>query len=600
MKCPACGHWNRASFPVCFRCGETLLHVQAPDSSPLAHLESDPAEFEDQAKEIIYDQYGQERERENAQDRLAREMLSLHERKRRGEVKQKQLQARGAKQGFAPSGAGVSGYSRRNRAYPMPSPARNALDEGPGSGLLVDYDGFVDQPSYHNIVDSHASNNYLPGQNNNSPYGLSYKRPKARRLIRRMRFLPWLLLAISLAFGGYWGFKTFIEPAINQRAALQEDAPKAYTAASILDDMAAHTISIPAPEGSQIYIKELRKTFMVTGGYATFQVPDYFWYEQMESVNQESMDVSLTPFIRTSSGVQKEMEPVPYTINIPLSPITLISPDVTRLVVSTPIYNVRFQVMQNSQVYINGEDYSSFVNTQNGLINYNATVQPVGDNRVRIEVRSQYYRDNSIEIILHREVQDIPLDLASTLDDESSNEKMTIRATTRAGATITIISPHEALDTSMLGSTGEFSFDAKFSKIGINTVEIRADFPGKNPTIVKYDVYYLPDPNVYTKKAWALNDWGYPNLLANLETRIANTQIYVFTGPVLEFKSQKPQLAIIDAGDGGPTQRLVLVENQTKTQWELGKRYRIYGDAYGVYGSIPRIIARYTYRPQGE
>ena len=51
-------------------------------------------------------------------------------------------------------------------------------------------------------------------------------------------------------------------------------------------------------------------------------------------------------------------------------------------------------------------------------------------------------------------------------------------------------------------------------------------------------------------------------------------------------------------GDGGGSERLVMVENQTKTQWTLGERYRIYADAYGMYNSIPRLVARYTYTPK--
>ncbi len=66
--------------------------------------------------------------------------------------------------------------------------------------------------------------------------------------------------------------------------------------ASILDDMAAHTISIPAPEGAQIYIKELRKSYIATGGYASFQVADYIWYELTERLTEPTMDVTLTPY----------------------------------------------------------------------------------------------------------------------------------------------------------------------------------------------------------------------------------------------------------------------------------------------------------------
>ncbi|NLX83546.1 MAG: hypothetical protein GXZ04_07010 [Clostridiales bacterium] len=546
---------------------------------------------------IQFDEQGNEIVKTDKLDKLALEMLNLHERKRRGEAKQKQLRSRGAQRGFAPSGTRVSGAPRRSRFFADPKTQRKKQEELLAEQSRVDYDGFVDQPTYYTIAgdDVNYADRSSTTTNMYGSMNVPLPKGKRKRAIGRPRVLIYLALALVLISGGILLYQSVILPWVVSRTVANEE-PQPIISASILDDLAAHTISIPAPEGAQIYIKELRKYFIVTGGYATFQVPDYFWYELMENLTQESMDVALTPFIRTSSGEQKQMESVRYTIEIPLSPITLINPDVTHLEVSTPVYNVRFQVMQNSRVMINNEDYSSFVNTQNGLISYNAAVQPIGNNLITISVRSQFYRENTVELNIYREVQDIPLDLASTLDDRSSDPDMTIRATTRAGASITILSPHKELDTSQLGSTGQFSFKAVFSKIGTNTIEIRADFPDKKPTTVKYDVYYLPVPDIYTKKAWQLDAaWGYPDLLANMNTRIANTQIYTFTGPIKEIISNRPQLALFDVTDGSGSELLVLCENQTRTHWKLGERYWIFGDAYGMYGSIPRLIARYTY-----
>ena len=39
----------------------------------------------------------------------------------------------------------------------------------------------------------------------------------------------------------------------------------------------------------------------------------------------------------------------------------------------------------------------------------------------------------------------------------------------------------------------------------------------------------------------------------------------------------------------------VLVENFTKTTWEVGKYYRIYADVYGTYDGMPWLCARYTH-----
>ncbi|NLW20272.1 MAG: hypothetical protein GXY84_02735 [Clostridiales bacterium] len=570
-----------------------MARLGQPAPTPAEALKQTAPVPEEGPTHIQVDDFGNESVRDDKLDRLAQEMLSLHERKRRGEAKQRQLRSLGAERGFAPSGTQVSASARRNRFFADPGTFRRSQEALEREASPVDYDGFVDQPSYYALAgdDIHFNPRAV------GSLQMPLPKRKRRRLFGWRRVLPFLAIALLVGVGLFSLYQFVLKPWLVQR---QEAAitPQPVITASILDEMAAHTISIPAPEGAQIYIKELRKSYIVTGGYATFQVADYIWYELMEEVTEPSMEVELTPYIRTSSGEQRQMDSVRYTIDIPLSPITMLNPDVTRLEVSTPVYNIRFHVMQNSRVLINGEDYSSFVNTQSGFITYNADVQPVGDNIINISVRSQYYRENTVSINIYRAVQDIPLDLASTLDDESSNDSMTIHATTRAGATITVLSPHKNLDVSQLGSTGVFSFEAVFPKIGYNTVEIRADFPDKNPTTVKYDVYYLPSPDIYTRKAWALDSWGYPDLLANLTTRINNTQIYTFTGPVKEIVSNKPQLVLFDAADGSGSERLVMVENQTKTQWELGQRYRLYADAFGIYGNIPRLIARYTYKPK--
>lgn len=588
MKCPNCGKWNRASFPVCFSCGEPLPAVQErPRPAPQA-----PADKPDLPVHIVYNEFGDEEILVDQKDRLALEMQRLHERKRQGERQQAELRRHAARQGFAPTGSGVSAGSRRSRMFIEAARTRSAFPPDPREPQ-VDYDGYTQVDSYNRSTGHYET---LPQMRRGKAVKLPRSRGHRARLFGIRRFLPALAILILIGAGLFAGYEFLYKPMAEPKPLPEEE--QVQVAASILDDMAAHTIRIPAPEGSEIYIKELRRSFIVVDGYASFQVEDHIWYEGQEGAIPPSMDVNLTPFIRTGTGEQKPLPIVSYTIQIPLSPLTLIRPDSSYVAVATPIYNIQFHVLQHSTVFINGEDYSSYVNTQNGLISYNAAIQPIGDNKVHIKVRSQYYRENELTLTIYRAVQDIPLDLSSTLVDRSTDTSMTISATTRAGATVTILSPYHKLDTSLLNSTGAFKFDAVFTRIGINTVIIRAEYPGKEPTIIEYDVYHLPDPDHYTPKAWALNAaFGYPDLLANLSTRVKNTQIYVLTGPVTEIKSTKPQLVVFDCADGQGSPLEALVENQTRTEWVLGQRYRIYADVVGSYGGIPRLIARYTYNP---
>lgn len=602
MRCPNCGQWNQASFPRCFKCGTPLPGVPSRDIPlPAETMEQKKAaDMQDAPIRITLNDVGMETRAEDSKDRLAREMQSFHARKKRGEVLQRRLKEEGARRGYAPIGTRVTG-ARQNAAFPpLPvsrDPYRVRGDE------RVDYDGYTLGPSYTHTMDGFADRERMSGT-----IALPKKRMKRARLFGFSRFLPFialmLLIFAALAGGYYFLFKPLV---LDEKVVPEDQQVQIY--ASLVDENPAHTIEIPAKEGTQIYIRELRKSYLATGGYASFQVPDHIWYEQMaEDPNHtdtwlpETLDVTLTPYVRAETGEQVPLPLVRYTVAIPKSPLTLLNPDVTYVDTSMPLYNIRFKVMTNSQVFINNEDFSSYVNTQDGLISYNAPIQPIGDNKITITVRSQYYRMNSITLTIHRAVQDIPLDLAATTGDESSRDKMPIYGTTRAGATLTVLSPHEKLNTDELATTGAFNFNAIFDRYGENIIRIQADYPGKNSTVIEYRVNYLPSANNYTTKAWALNDgFGYADLLANLSKRIEKTQVYTLTGTVEEIVSDRPQLIIVDAGDGKTSSPLrVMLENQTKTTWELGKRYTFYADAYGMYNTIPRLIARYTYIPKDK
>jgi hypothetical protein len=133
-----------------------------------------------------------------------------------------------------------------------------------------------------------------------------------------------------------------------------------------------------------------------------------------------------------------------------------------------------------------------------------------------------------------------------------------------------------------------------FDKIGDNTITIKASYPGKAPSQVDHVVYYLPPADEYTVKAWPLTADGYAELLSNMTVRAARSQVYVVKGVVQYTVSEKPQKVVINTSDDGKSQP-VLVENYTKTKWEVGKYYRIYADAFSTYANMPWLNARYTY-----
>lgn len=630
MKCPNCGKWNQASLPHCMYCGQELPNdAYGADGVPAWQIELD-----DKSKAKTYirvDESGQVETTMDPRDTLSVEMAELKKRKLSGEERQRALRQQAAQRGLAPSGRTVRTTSNRSTffsAYDNPDTslrpvAPELVDEEtqvqPNARQVypekyrVTYSGDAEDEVYgygntrrlvniqrpgedEAIYDGfHDTSAYLPSYANQDEYenslrmkGMNQNRRPRRHSMRRFFRALTIIGCLGLAA---WLVVAFVVPVFTSQK--DQDKPVAIVTPTIRDDLAAHTVTIPGEEGQRITIRELRTSAIVTGGYATFDIPDHIWYDDYEDYLQETMPITLTPFVITDTGRQKPLEAIHYEIDIPLSPIELSTPDSPYQVVSTAMYNIVFYVREGSTVLINDEDYSDLVNTEGGKVNYNATVQPIGENTFHIVVRSQYCRENSMTVTLYREKQSIPLDLASDIATSTSKNYMTVRGTTLPGAVVKVLSPYVDLDITNTPTDGSFSFKANFDKIGNNTIIITVDYPGKETTRVEHTVYYVPNIDDYSRKAWDIAT-QYTDLMENLDARKARSQIYVCKGVITSIDTTKPQRAFMNVGtEESPL--MIYVENSSRTTWEVGKSYRLYGDAYGMYDSKPWLVVRYTY-----
>lgn len=634
MKCPNCGKWNQASLPHCIYCGQELPNdAYGPQGVPAWQLE-----LEDRDRKNTYvrvDETGEQETTNDPRDTLASEMADLKSRKIMGEQKQRMLREEAARRGMAPSGRSVRTTSNRGTffsAYDDPDTALRPVapelveegevapdarrvvpvkyrttysssqpeDEVYGYGNTRRIVNIQHPDESETVYDGyHDTSAYLPSFANQDEYenSMRLKNAALSRKPRRhsgRRILRFLVLLGMLGVAG-WLAVAFVIPMLT--ADQNVDERTAVVIPTIRDDMAAHIVTIPGEDGQRITIRELRTSAIVTGGVATFDILDHVWYDNYEDYLQDTMTVTLTPYVITDSGKQQALEPIHYEIDIPLSPIELSTPDSPYQVVSTALYNIVFYVREGSTVTINGEDYSDLVNTEGGKVSYNATVQPIGENNFEIRVRSQYCRENTLTVTLYREKQEIPLDLASDIASTNDDGFMTVRGTTLPGAVVKVLSPYSDLDITNTAVDGSFSFVAKFDKIGVNTIIITADYPGKATTRVEHNVTYVPNVDIYSRKAWSMKDM-YTNYMDNLSTRVANQQIYICQKAIVtSIETTKPQRAFVNVGTE-ESPMLVYVENGSRTTWEVGKCYDLYGDAYGMYDSKPWLIVRYTYEKE--
>ena len=585
--------------PHCIKCG-----------APLNIDEASRLQWKDNLKDggpstayLRADEFGQVDATPDARDLLAGEMQDLKKRKREGAERQSRLsgntRGRAASEVVVteePASAIRSGRARHDdvpqtavRVHPS---TRNDQTRREESEIwhrvrFMDENGaFAESRTY----DPAPKGTYTQGTGSwhlAGPLGKQISPPPERGHIFLKILLAVVLLA-AIGAGAWFGYQYFAGgggPAVNKDA---------IVTASLLDDLPAHTILIPGEEGTTIYVRELHASYVVTDGFATIEVADHTWYDNLEGALDETMEVTLTPFLKTASGKQTPLDIVTYQITIPLSPITLESPESLRTTVATTMYAIRIVVRPGSRVMVNDEDCSDTVNSETGEMTKNATVHPTGDNVYKISVRSQYCRENSITVILYREPQEVPLDLAPGTYGTTDRKDMKVNATTLPGAYVEVLTHHSDLNITELDSTGKFSFYAILDDIGYNTISIKASYEDRKPSIVNLEVYYLPPADEYTRKAWPLTAEGYGELLNNLQVRIKNHQVYVVKGIVQYSVSDKPQRVVINTSEDGKSQP-VLVENFTKIHWEVGKYYRIYADAASSYNSMPWLNARYTY-----
>ena len=595
MKCPECGQWNRASMPHCTRCGAPLNIDAASRLEWKDHLRDEGTG----AAYIRVDEFGNADSTPDARDVLAREMQDLKKRKQEGAEKQERLRRnaeeadrlkpegteQGRKSSWEELPPDAKGTIRMRRVSPEGLAAEREAEIRHRVRYMDDTGGLIEPRSYDRVYDDPMANHHYSYSSSIGKKMTS----RARKRRKVLRFFGTLILTAMLAAGGYFTWRFFTE-----RQSLVKTGPAASVTASMLDDLAAHTILIPGEDGQQIYIRELHASYVVSGGFATVQVADHTWYDNYEGSLEETMDVTMTPFLKTAAGRQTPLEPITYTIYIPLSPVTLDSPEALRTEVSTTMSTIQITVRPGSRVTVNGMDCSDTVSSETGIMSYNATVQPIGDNVFNIVVRSQYCRDNSLRVTLYRAPQEIPLDLAVGTYGTTYDEVIKVSATTLPGAYVEISSPHSDLDVTNLDSTGKFSFNAIFDHIGDNIISITASYPGKKPSTVEHKVYYVPPADKYTVKAWPLSAEGYSELLSNTAYRASYGQVYVVTGVVQYSISEKPQMVVINTSEDGKSQP-VLVQNYSRTSWEVGHYYRLYADAYSTYNSMPWLNARYTY-----
>ena len=662
MKCPRCGAWNQAYLPKCVKCGAPLedncheiksweedMHKKKPalqivqfdpdERDVLLETEEDtrfdPERLDNAALTDEIEELKSRRE-EGAQRiaQMRRHAENIRRSLRETEIIRPASEQDDAYVAYAGDRAAIhtrqqdmqdayeqelygTGRSANNHSRFSDTPGERPLaytDDDQSAPYY--YDGFTPESGEQDAMadEEIMPRRFQPRTMREDSYDSFSAETRKSHRVRNilLKFAIGLLCCVVVAVGAL----VLARESVKQQGiqAKQDNETTVLLTATTFDGHPAHTLTIYGKENATVYIREMQSSYVIADGKVEITVPDYMWYDTesstfaVENVQEDTMDVTLTPFIRYSQeGEQYALEPLTFTIDVPLSQVYLLNPPTMRAEVGVSIFEVRLNVALGSTVIIDGTNVSTLIR-ETGNVSKNVQVLPVGENVISISVKSKYCRENKMEIVLYREPQDIQLELDATVLVEwnyepiseskytnASNEEKSkmnlalISGSTEPGATISVDFPHWGLEQDF--TTGDFSFRPMFSELGNNDVVIRASKEGREDSVITHTVYYMPNADIYTRRAWDL-DSQYADLVNYINMRKGT--IYMGTGVIESIISTAPQMAIMNIGTD-TFKKQVMLENSSKTTWTVGTRYRIYGDAYGMYDTMPRLTVRYTY-----
>lgn len=352
-----------------------------------------------------------------------------------------------------------------------------------------------------------------------------------------------------------------------------------------------HAVTIFGSDGDIVHIDELNQSYVILGGLVRIEVEDAYWFDRdPEEISQAQIE--LTPTLYRDDGTVSALPIIQYTVDTPYTPVTLVSPAKTQETVYSSVYLLQMNVVPASTVLINGEDVSDLVD-RDGVLEVNVNVYPQGDNLISLYASTPNHKDTRMDIVLHRPVMQVALELSANTEYTSTRSLLEINGTVEPGAEFVVDTPYEDGSLSVDPETGDFTFRAKFSTIGYNTVRFRAVKEGCEDSIISFQVYYLPSIAEYSRNAWIM-DYSQLRLLYEQWSG----RVFQCIGTVYDvFTEGDTQYVVMNVGNKEDV-KLIVLENMSNTaSFDTDVQYRAYADVSGDYyyeaTDYPKLIARY-------
>ncbi|MBM7581662.1 hypothetical protein JOD02_000485 [Caldicoprobacter guelmensis] len=361
-----------------------------------------------------------------------------------------------------------------------------------------------------------------------------------------------------------------------------------FVDATTIDGKPAHRIVVNTSNGEKV--EALDKVYPVVDGKAEIVYEDAFLYSYFsQGKDEDEVKVQLDITIY-GKGLPESKKRVEFTLKTPLSPLTLIQPASGEALVEGKKYRIILEVEPGSQVFINGNNYSDLVD-QEGRLEKDIEVPNAPENIYEIKVSKRGYADHIRTIVLKREVSEVPLIINQSIPVQTTDEWAKITGTTHPQAELEV-SLEPRSQPSVDPETGNFTLYVRAAAPGYTPCTITAHVEGKDDAKINLVIDRQISEGEYTRRAWAFD---YAQLKSNPD--LHNGRIFVLEGVVKDIIALGDKnIFTIDVSANGPSPQMVYVEHWGNLSIRLGNKVRIFGNRWGNYEDMPRILAKYVYR----
>ncbi|MGI6316232.1 MAG: zinc ribbon domain-containing protein [Christensenellales bacterium] len=424
---------------------------------------------------------------------------------------------------------------------------------------------------------------------------------KPRYTVRKGKFALSIIFGILLLLSVCFGLVKLIFWIVNnqqQKALLEALANQPATPLieqMIKDGKSYHRITFYGDDGERVMVHSPQVVLPFENGRAEMMLDDEDYIPESTDPENPLISVQLEATLFREDGTEVSI-PVPaFTIDIPLAPITLISPLETELTSYETSINITVKVNPESHISIGSKNVTENLSSR-GVVTQSVSLSDSGLNYIDIIVECQGYRRNTISLIVNRPQMEVPINLMGNVKTSTYDRVILLEGQTIPGATLSTTAKlaTEKEDLTVDPLNGTFSFNVVLNRYGENVIEITSMLTDGTSSTLVYRVIREADLEGYTKSAWVMD---YSQMLLDAANTSGPSHVYLCYATLLEsFETDDGSLLYrFDASAAQDMTQILIVEYTGSKTLTVGMRYRIYADVIGLHDDDPLIVARFIY-----